>query len=247
MLYSMQTHFDTPIGIDLCKELVSRGVQHFRISGLNRSINDCEAMLAESSEAGAKSLLITDSLETLGLIHNTNIEWQNEPDGDGRPLYDYGSFMEAYRICKANNNILHGPTISNLDRNSLAWLRGFMAHSVPEDVIITYHHYTPDLYFWQAHEGFISRQEEIDALRRITGNRKIACSESGYNDPDEARQFGNIKAELQFAKDNNLEFWTYYQLNDGVLNNQTDSHFGVRRIDYSWKPVIDLFSPVAVA
>lgn len=239
MLKSMQTHFCGPIGTDLCAELVGRGVEHFRISGLERNIDECNAMLEEADEVGAESLIITDSLAILEKLSYENIEWQNEPDGDGRPKYDHGSFMEAYKICKSNGNVLHGPTISNLDVDSLLWLEAFIAHGIPKDVIITYHHYTPNQYFWQAHKGFRTRQDEMNELIRIADGRRIACSESGYNDEDEVRQASNVYAELKFGKDNGLLFWTYYQINDDVPNGQ---HFGARRMDFSWKPVIECFS-----
>jgi hypothetical protein len=79
----------------------------------------------------------------------------------------------------------------------------------------------------------------MDELKRIANGRRIACSESGYNDIDSDRQAINIRQELEFAQANGLEFWTYFQLNnDPVL----DLHFGARYADYKWKPVIKEFA-----
>jgi hypothetical protein len=241
MQCSMQTHFEGgAIGDSLCHELASFNIRHFRLSGMNSNLDQCNVMLAEADRAGVNSLLIIKSLDTLSHIKYRNIEWDNEPDGDGRPMLSYDTFMAAYEICQTNFCVLHGPTISNLDRDSLNWLKAFMARGVPKDITITYHHYTPGLLFLQPHQGFANRQEELDELKRIANGRKIACSESGYNDLDELRVAENVEKELDLARMNNLEFWTYYQLNDDVPNGQ---YFGARRssFDYSWKPVIEEF------
>jgi hypothetical protein len=235
----MQTHFEgNQLGDELCAELVKYGIHHFRLSAVESNLDQCNVMLAECDRARVNHLLIVQHLDLLKQIKNRNIEWCNEPDGDILPQHYWETFMDAYEICKTNNNRLHGPAISNLDRDSLNWLSAFVGIGIPRDVVITYHHYTPGIYFWQAHKGFSSRQEEMDRLKAIVGNRRIACSESGYNDEEENRQAENIIKEIEFAELNKLEFWTYYQINSDPTSGD---NFGVRRDDGSWKPVINSF------
>ena len=240
MLYSMQTHFEGGLlGDDLCAELVSKGIKHFRIGAGEATLDDCYRMLAEADNCGADHLIILNSIGILKEIYDRNVEWMNEPNGQVTDASYHKWFMKAYEVCKKNNNLLHGPCINNLSKDALRWLKSFMRLGVPDDVIITYHHYTPGSVFEGSWDGFANRDEEMEALLDIADGRSIACSESGYNEPHEELQASNVRKELEFAEKYNLLFWTYFQLNNDVNLNL---HFGARRPDGSWKPVMDCFS-----
>jgi len=201
MLKSMQTHFEGTIGDALCAEIVSKGIEHFRLSGMNSTHYVCTEMLNEARLANADPLLIISDHTILSDIANCDIEWGNEPDGDMLPRTYHESFMKAYEICQVNGNRLHGPAISNLDMDSLRWLEAFIKLGIPGDVVITYHHYTPDMFFWQSHQGFEDRDHEMRSLKNIAWGRDIACSESGYNDTNESRVEENVAKEIEFGID----------------------------------------------
>jgi hypothetical protein len=234
----MQTHFEGGLlGAELCQELRTKGIDHFRLGAGEATLYDCQEMLREARECGADHLLILNCIGILKELYDTNVEWGNEPNGQITDASYHKWFMKAYEVCKKNNNLLFGPCINNLSKDALRWMKGFMRFGVPDDVIITYHHYTEK--FDKPQEGFASREEEMEALLEIADGRNIACSESGYNSPVEDLQAHHVAQELEFAEKYGLLFWTYFQLNDDVA---LDLHFGARRADLTWKPVIDCFA-----
>lgn len=251
----MQTHFDgVSIGIPLCEELVRKGVQHFRIDGQNRDLSQCILMLDDADSVQVDHLLILNNHEILEGLTNRNIEWKNEPNGRAgkdkdkikREVEEYHhEFMVAYEICQRQGHRLHGPCISNTNQKSIDWLNQFMDLGVPEDIVITYHTYRDDIRFDNPHRGFKGRGEpgEMRWIMAAAAGRPIACSEVGYDDPDEIAVAENIDKEFLLAESFNALFCTYYQINDDVLRGQ---HFGARRPDGTWKPVMKVFANEAV-
>lgn len=243
----MQTHFDgVSIGLELCIELANKGVQHFRIDGQNRNPLECETMLDDADKVGVDHLLIVNDFNILETLTSRNIEWKNEPNGRHRDTQSeveiyHHEFMVAYEICQRQGHKLHGPCISNTNQRSIDWLNMFMDLGVPEDIVITYHTYRDDIRFDNPHRGFSGRGEpgEMRWVVAAAQGRPIACSEVGYDDPDEIAVAENIDKEFLLAESFGALFCTYYQINDDVLRGQ---HFGARRPDGTWKPVMDVFS-----
>ena len=117
-----------------------------------------------------------------------------------------------------------------------------MKLGVPEDVIISYHTYRPNSWWHKDnpnrhHRGFDSRDGEMKWLKLAAGNRRLWCTENGYNKNDLQVQVDNLVYELDFAKRHCVEGYTYYQLNDDP---QHDEHFGLRDSNFQWKqPLVD--------
>lgn len=238
----MQTHFDGgSIGLDLCRELKEKGVEHFRMDGQHCSFVDCLAKLNDAIEIGVDHLIILNDLEMLASLENKNVEWMNEPNGRIDVEDYYSSFMKAYEVCQIRGHKLHGPCISNTNQKSIDWLNEFMDKGVPEDIIVTYHTYRSSINFNEPHRGFSARGEpgEMKWILAAAAGRSIACSEVGYNSTDENAVALNMVKEFELAKEYNCLFCTYFQLNDDTKANIP---MGARRPDGTWKPVMDSFS-----
>lgn len=241
MLKSMQTHFEGGLlGLPLCNELKSLGVKHFRLSGQDSNLNQCWAMLDEAAATGVEHLLTIRNHDICKEISMTNIEWDNEPNGRREVNEYYDSFMKAYEICKINKNILHGPAISNTNQKSIDWLNQFMDLGVPDDIVVTYHTYRKGLDFNQHYRGFSGRGDpgEMKWIVAAAQGRNIACSEVGYDSEREDVVKVNMELEFELAESFNALFCTHFQLNDDALRGL---HFGARRLDGTWKPVMEAF------
>ena len=237
MIVAIQSHFNGPIGLELCKQIVEMKFGLFRISIFNNTSHQAaqEAMI-ECLDAGGDFLLTTNDEELIKKTSRIKVECDNEPDHRIPIKEYYDKFIRFYNICKENNNQLYGPCISNTDQDSIDWLNEFMRMGVPDDVIISYHSYRPKNDVESHHRGFSSRDGEMKWLKAAAGHRKLAHTEGGYSLPDEHKQAEMIKYEMDFAARHGITMWTYYQIW------QATDDFGLMRNDRSFKePLVEMF------
>jgi len=206
----------------------------------------------------ARGRRVVVAAQAVGL-HGYSLEVGNEPD---IAHIDYASrpqdFAEAIRMVHMtvrplgfDGNLITGG-VSNLNQRGLEYLRAMLSTTViPDDVVLGFHRYpeagrgavTP-------HKGFVSRDDEFQALERIRGDRRVACTEFGYHTAEDrmgmfARRrrsdvevADSVQWDLDFFAQRGVLLAAVYQLRDGDRD-VPEERYGIRRVDGTLKPVAD--------
>lgn len=183
------------------------------------------------------------------------IEIGNEPDlavlrWKHYPVDMAKCFAECYDRIKQHlpNVPVLCPSISNLDRDSIAYL-SVMERYLPTDCAIAFHRYPNGPQVGIPHDGFSSRLEEVDRLQRIAGDRELWHTEGGWAEEDNhytltQEQVAELTvADYLFWRDQGVACWTSYQLNSArVLTTDTADErrlktYGYRDSENHWKRV----------
>lgn len=261
MFFMCQTHFGTPIGPQVLTELRRRGYQWCRVDAQGRSIDDMLAMVLECRAAGMTPYVIVDQLEQIeALPAYAKASWRNEPDIalGGRPAipaehYAFELKLAAEWAVKTPVREIGAPVVSNLNRRGVDYTEaviGYCGGRLPEGVFGDFHRYGDGTYEnphrlnrWLPWGRFRSREEELRWLKQTIGpGRAWGISEWGYPSADgisEAQQADRSALEFELHESEGALFSGIYQLNDGHGTGGID-HFGLRRVDGSWKPVADI-------
>lgn len=178
--------FGHPLGQDRLEALRVRGITLLRqdLQTTGGRTPEVEAAVAEGARwerLGGRMLYIC-SLDTLGAVpEGAWVELHNEPEAMP-PLAYASDLVRAWPIVQARGLTLWAGTISNLDKDSLAWLRRVI-ELAPFLTHVAVHRYTPgkEQNPDRAHAGFSDRRSEVAALRAIVGPRPWMVSEIGYH------------------------------------------------------------------
>lgn len=261
----LQTHFNAA-NVDRETLRQVRGPFNFRWARVDVQLCDAATMLAALEDVRACDLrplpIVADEprIEELPAWCE-DAEYWNEPDGDIPPQVFRPMLDRACRLAASRGVRLWAPAISNLDRDSLYWLRRLRDEGGgwPEGLYGISAHRYGDGTFEHPHDGFASREEEVDALRDICNGLPFIITEFGYpsiagsfrrssalcqryhkSTLSEAQQAERIAQEWQFWRDQNtIPF--LYQLNDGPSPTELGDHYGIRRCApdgtlTDWKP-----------
>lgn len=178
------------------------------------------------------------------------IEAANEPD-----LEQFGWTKATYRNlvmacierCEHRTNRLCIGSISNLDDDSLHWLRTALPwNEIPAHIIEAYHRYPYDNrgptigHHKSLLGGRWSRDKELGELQRIVGSdRMIALSEVGYHELEFSEEAAaqHFEWERNFLERTGHLFGCAYQVVDGVQSSSHyEDHFGFKDIETGrWK------------
>ena len=189
------------------------------------------------------------------------LEVGNEPDLADRRFKKnpaelgefYGAAMKIVWEASPKWHCL-SPSISNLDEDSLEYLRKM---NLPPGSEIAFHRYPPGRDFWSAHRGFKGRWGEVEKIREIARGAKLWHTEGGWAEINRDYTLTELEVaermadEVQFWSDQGVECWTAYQINSGMWKaNDNDDHkrlstYGARRLDGSWKPWARVKEPIA--
>lgn len=270
MIKGLHVGFGRLLGVDLLAALRARGVKMIRSEYLEvLSACDLHALIGEVVQA---------DLHPLSVLRPDQCGWLPSPDEFG-PLEievwnepDLGTFptprltpeqyaqavADAVAVCPGGHRLWCG-VISNLDLDSLQWLEASIRRW-PAHVGVSVHRYPPnggrpD----QPHQGFGSREHEVERLRALTGDRPWMVTECGYHTAEQSTGRWPRKKTWHWTDDEvatfvrwEWDFWAragaaaavLYQLNDGTGPGYLD-HFGMRRVDGTWKPVADTYLEAA--
>jgi hypothetical protein len=198
---------------------------------------------------------------TLEFCNEPNIfsaQWKNDPELLGR------IFCQAIpRIRKWAKNIkILSPSISNLDKNSQAFIGHVFAPIKKQvnDYHVAFHRYPYKGH--EAHPGYVNRKAEFANFVNITsdGNpREYWCTETGYSqwakrprpfplcfvdetyERSEQQQadFAAVEYDI-WNMDTNIQAVTWYQINDGPGTDRLDG-YGIRRVDGTPKEIAERF------
>ena len=236
-MFGLHSHFDACIG-PLAADVTRLGFTLHRMEVTHVDDATMTAMVQESVDAGAQPLVVIWDTSRLEHLTGRDAEWKNELDGDMAPEVYRRELDAAVEIAVAHGVRLWGGVISNLDGDSLAWLNAVRdaGGGWPADLYgITAHRYG-DGTFENPHRGFSSRDAEVKWLRAAAAGKPIQITEFGYpsSDMTEEEQAERISQEWAFWQGHGLPAYLY-QINDGASTWPID-HFGIRRVDGSWKP-----------
>jgi hypothetical protein len=272
MLKGLHTTFNQPIGIERMRGIADKGFAMARIDlqgQLNAAIG--QECIDEATGAGMVPLVIVrDGHQAMDLPFCSHVELRNEPDihvGGNLTPAQYAAYVPDFvDACELREHDGYIGVISNLDRDSLEWLRRLWAllPDLPAHIGVAVHLYTNDGTRWDnPHDGFRSLGHQVQALRAIIGQRRLICSEFGYHTakrkPKEwyRRLFwprvydkwtdeqaaANIRNMYAFLEAQGFEIGVLYQCTDGLTEDRLD-RYGIHTVnaDHSfkaWKPQAD--------
>jgi hypothetical protein len=210
----------------------------------------------EPHELAARGRRVVDAANACGLTSYV-VEVGNEPDiaHEGYALHPE-DFAEAVRQSHEGlrgagfDGLVITGGIANLDERGRNYLRRMLAAgTIPADVVVGFHRYPPTAKGHDAAHGFGSREEEWRALKQVTTDRRLACTEFGYHTaPDsvlgvfrhsrtDQEVANDVLFDIHFFEQHGVEFAAVFQLNDGPDPAFFEHHFGIRRVDGTLKPV----------
>jgi hypothetical protein len=177
----------------------------------------------------------------------------NEPDiavpqWRQNPKHLADTFWEVYQAVKSIHGEIELITggISNLHDHGLDWLEEFLLAGVPAKAIIGFHRYPNGYMIEKPHDGFASREHEMNRLQALADGRRLLCTETGasqgphkqakkfplcfLNDSvwlDEEEQAEAFKTEWNFYRRRGVLGMAWYQHRDGQHKNNILSHYGI--------------------
>jgi hypothetical protein len=275
MLRGLQTSFGGLVGAELLVELNGAGVESGRIdchprdaAGVRQALSpeDTLALVQEHTANGLHHLATVLGPESIGLLPpGSHVEVRNEPDLEGPDPATYAGIVRAvWDVAEPLGLHVWAGAVSNLNDRGLDYLQRLRPY-LPSGVGISVHRYPHDSWLppmtgpTVPHEGFDSREAEVDALRGIIGTRRWRVSEFGYhNAPRNGRLFHwpawthqesaeYIAWEWAFWEAQGAEAADLFQINDGPEGsaNTAENRFGVRYEQdgvWRWKPALATFA-----
>lgn len=246
----LQCGFGELLDPALLHELRTLGFTIIRLDLQKSNPSNTVILAQQVIDAGMQPLCIIAHPEQIAALpHGALIELGNEPDleHEGWTVEEYIRVAnQCVKAALANNRRLYLGAVSNLNTRGFNFLRKLPWDQWTGDgICCSIHRYpetdgTPET----PHTGWKSREDEVASLKAIVGNRPLACTEVGYHDGpggwSESDVALNMAWERTFFGDQGFEVCVGYQINDGTGTEPT-SHYGFRRLDYSWKPVATFF------
>ena len=238
-----------PLGRDLLDWIRERGFKIVRTDVQECTFDQIAQYSKDIVDAGLQPLCIIKSADQCDHVAPGGlIEAGNEPDlkkfGWTERSYEK-MFLSVIERTQKNNQRLYGGVVSNLNKRGFNFLKGLPWKDIPATVCCSVHRYPDGHLPTNPHDGFKSREQEVQNLRRIVGNRPLAVTEVGYhqNEWTEAEAAANMAWERKFFAEQGFDFVIGYQLNDGPPENTDyEAHFGFRRFNsMEWKPVAEAF------
>lgn len=244
----LQTNFNALIDQKDLNQVRTFGFQWARLDCQTCDHATMYSMIEHAGVANLRPLPIVYDLDRLNALTGPlDVEWGNEPDGDIFPSSYRRMLDEACKVAAEKGLRLWAPAISNLDADSLLWLRRVLEANNnehwPEGLYgITAHRYGNGTFEW-AHNGFDSREEEVETLIHLCQGLPFMITEFGYpSGPISRRGAKRTKymksyrqlSEQQQAQRIEQEWWFWskyapaflYQINDGTGANES---YGIRR------------------
>lgn len=185
-------------------------------------------------------------------VQQPAIEIGNEPDlahhhWKENPGLLARTFTDCYEVVREFSQVcpVLSPSVSNLNRRGFSYLERMLAVGFPSGSGVAFHRYPHDGEPTKPHDGFDNRDDEASHLVELAEGRDLWCTETGLS---EGPHDGTFYTE-EFVADayaDEVAYWnrvpsmralTWYQINDGPNPNEQLHHYGIRRIDSTWKPV----------
>lgn len=241
----LQCGFGQELGAGTLAEVKAQGFTIVRIDLQDCSQEATTALAWEVINAGMQPLCIVRRVEQIAVLpQGSLVELGNEPDIKkfGWTKSSYRTFVEQGwpEILRCGHRGYVG--VYSSFRERLDWLRDLPWDSIPREVGCTMHWYPGSP---KQRDLLQPKDKEVAMLIDTVGPRPLGISETGFHDgaqgwPEEevAQHMANVR---QFYAKHGFDFVVGFQINDGP-NQDTESHFGFRRLDGTWKPVSAAFT-----
>jgi hypothetical protein len=184
---------------------------------------------------GLKPLAILREVFQLDYVpEGVDVELGNEPDleHEGWTPDSYRARCEQFIAHDRGRHRLWLGAISNLNNRGFTFLSELSWDDWGPEVNCSFHRYPEAIGGPTAGHEWRTRDEEMDELKTIVGERPIACSEIGYDSTwSEPMQSACYAWERDFLSQHGCQFSVAYQIN----SSETDL-YGFRRADGTWKP-----------
>ncbi len=194
------------------------------------------------------------------------LEIGNEPDlgvdsWKDNPKLLGETFAECYAVVRefTDRSVVLTPSVSNLNQRGLTYLRKMLSPGLPAGAAVAVHRYPNGRDSTSPHPGFETRDEEIQELFRLVEDADVWVTETGRTEgPDRVRRLFLPDLEVRMTEEEvsacmeaELRFWAglprvkavvWYQLNSGPDPKDPLDHYGIRRLDGTFKPIADRFA-----
>jgi len=265
LVRGLQAGFGELLGASTLLVLRERGVQLVRLDCQASSPMATGALVREVLDAGMVPYpIVREAAQLVDLPAGTHVELMNEPDLNGPKAADYEAAVHhVSRHAEGAGLHLWAGCVSNLNQRGLRYLRDAHVERWPASVRVSVHRYPNGDSPMTPHSGFRSREDEVEILLDLIGDREWGVSEFGYhtaprpvswlerlfgrrprswNDADVA---AHVAWEWAFWEAHGATGAVLYQVNDGPSAGSARpaalDTFGIRRLDGSWKPVAATF------
>lgn len=265
MIRGIQAGFGELLGAPTLTALRERGVQLVRLDCQASSPMSTGLLVREVLDAGLVPYpIIREAAQLAYLPAGTNVELMNEPDLNGPSPADYEAAVQHVSRHAAGAGLrLWAGCVSNLNQRGFRYLREAGVERWPAEVCVSVHRYPNGHSPVTPHSGFRSREDEVDVLLNLIGDRPWGVSEFGFHQAARklswldrllgvsGRAWTDDQVAAMVAEE--WAFWegagatgaVLYQINDGPSAGSAKpaalDTFGIRRLDGSWKPVADAF------
>lgn len=248
-LKGIQSHIESwtdPLDLQF---LIEHNFQAGRIAAMDCDVDTMRGMLDETQKIGLVPYVTIQHTDRMEYLSGLDAEWRNEDDGDISPAEYRKGLDEACRAAVEHGVRLWGPTISNLDRDSLKWLEQVRGAGWPEGLYgISAHRYGNGTF---EHPHFLGvdwlpweRESEVRRLKASCDGKPFCISEFGYPTFEgltEDEQKYRISQEYQFWDIHGAWATFLFQMNDGPNADYREHRYGIRRCDehgnkQGWKP-----------
>lgn len=269
-MQGLQMGFGEEVATPIVDELTQfPGLQVMRVKA-GSNADRTRRILAQVTSRGWHPLVLVTAVSQLEGIPSDvrlDVEVQNEPDigtdNNGVPMapsayaamvFEVKAWANARRAAGQAIRVWAG-AVSNLHARGFSFLRAAIP-LLPDGVGISAHWYAPAGTDMRAGHDHLSRQQEVDTLKALAGDRPWAITESGWHTAQQSKGWWIFKrrwrwtdaqvaacvaVETEFWRAQGASLFVLYQLNDG-LNDTPLERYGVRRVDGSWKPVSQLWT-----
>lgn len=257
----LQTGFGDPLGAETLRSIRAEGFTIVRLDCQQCSDVWTAALAQEAINEGLQPLVTVRRPEALRALPDGALaEFGNEPDlGShfGWPTFEsyWTPCREAIRIALELNLRLYIGVVSNLNNRGFDFLKKMPWNDIDPKICCSIHRYPERGKGPTApHDRFKSREAEVAELRKIVGNRPLACTEVGYHRGagsdgyTEEEIASHLAWERQFWTDQSFDFSVVYQINDGPAGDTSAlGNYGLRRRDGTWRPAARAFTGATAA
>ncbi len=190
------------------------------------------------------------------------IEIGNEPDlahddWKKHPARLARTFRRCFDIIRTYSETcpILTPSVSNLNRRGFSYLGAMLTDGLPAEAKLAVHRYPHDGDIYKPHPGFQTREQQASKLVELADGRDIWITETGLTEGPHDGRF-HSEEHVADALEYEVRFWScvasvkalcWYGINDGPNHDDTEHHFGIRRLDGSWKPVAERVAQVRAA